>query len=131
MSNCVEWSGKRDSHGYGRVYWHHKNMLVHRLVWYLANGSFQKEMSIRHKCDNPACYNLDHLEIGTHAENMKDMSDRGRVHIPAKLTIKQVAEIKDIDFSVRGSMTAAAKEYGVSISTIHNIAHGNTWSKNL
>jgi hypothetical protein len=35
-------------------------------------------MVIRHKCDNPVCVRPSHLEIGTDADNNRDMAVRKR-----------------------------------------------------
>jgi hypothetical protein len=35
-------------------------------------------MLVLHDCDNPPCFRLDHLRLGTHAENMADMRAKGR-----------------------------------------------------
>jgi hypothetical protein len=37
-----------------------------------------KGLIIRHKCDNPACINPLHLDIGTVQDNHNDMKERGR-----------------------------------------------------
>lgn len=77
-TGCHEWSGSRTAGGYGLV-GNTKRVRVHRLSWELANGSTIPDgMVIRHKCDNPPCINPEHLEIGTHADNMADMFSRGR-----------------------------------------------------
>jgi hypothetical protein len=33
---------------------------------------------VMHMCDTPACYRLDHLQLGTQAENAADMKAKGR-----------------------------------------------------
>jgi hypothetical protein len=50
---------------------------VHRVAWVFTNGSIPKGMMVLHKCDNRKCVNPDHLYLGTHCDNMKDVVDRG------------------------------------------------------
>lgn len=53
-------------------------MRVHRVVWENAYGSIPDGLVIRHLCDNPPCAELTHLELGTQAQNLADMNERGR-----------------------------------------------------
>lgn len=73
-SGCWEWRGGRDAHQYGSL----SNIKVHRIVYAHHHGQPDPGMSIRHTCDNPPCINPDHLVIGTHGDNMRDVRDRGR-----------------------------------------------------
>lgn len=80
-SGCWEWRGDRNEHGYGRLTLARKGLFkarVHRLIFELYFGVIPPGMVIRHKCDNPPCSNPDHLELGTKAENSRDMVERGR-----------------------------------------------------
>ncbi|WP_428832632.1 HNH endonuclease signature motif containing protein, partial [Pseudomonas aeruginosa] len=53
---------------------------MHRLAYADAHGPIPDGMLIRHKCDNPACFNVNHLELGTQRDNMQDASKRGRIN---------------------------------------------------
>lgn len=55
-----------------------RHMTAHRYAWILTNGEPEKGLSIMHQCDNPPCCNPAHLKLGTHAENMREMRERGR-----------------------------------------------------
>lgn len=80
-SGCWEWRGSRNEHGYGLLTLTRKGVTgarVHRLMHERYVGEIPEGLSVRHKCDNPPCVNPAHLEIGTHQQNMQDMSERGR-----------------------------------------------------
>lgn len=80
-ADCWEWRGDRNELGYGRLTLTRKNLhkaRVHRLMFERYFGPIPDGMIVRHKCDNPPCSNPDHLELGTMAENSRDMIDRGR-----------------------------------------------------
>jgi DNA invertase Pin-like site-specific DNA recombinase len=93
-------------------------------------------MVVMHVCDNPPCVNPRHLCLGTPGENIADCFAKGRRSTPhgengynAKLTAAQVAEIRRTYDGRRGSQTRIAREFGVSIATIHDIVHGRSWKE--
>src|SRR5882762_7058372 len=49
------------------------------MAWAIVNGPIPFGKMILHTCDNAWCINPDHLYVGTHGDNMKDRSVRGRV----------------------------------------------------
>lgn len=79
-AGCWEWRGRKLPSGYGTIAnpgessW----LYLHRLMYERYVGPIPEGLLIRHKCDNPPCSNPDHLETGTHADNMRDMVERGR-----------------------------------------------------
>lgn len=75
--SCWIWNGKLNNKGYG-VFCYDGLQLAHRISWRLANGRIPPRMVIMHKCDNPSCINPDHLKLGTHLDNTRDMITKGR-----------------------------------------------------
>jgi len=76
-ASCWIWEGSRNENGYG-MFSLNECQTTHRISWTLKFGKIPKGKWILHKCDNPPCVNPDHLFIGTHTDNMKDMSKKGR-----------------------------------------------------
>ena len=130
-SECWEWIGTKDTHGYGQIRWHGKMCLSHRLALAFTDGDWESRLLVRHVCDNPPCCNPAHLCRGTYRDNTRDAIERGLFrtmpkggdHPSAKLTDRQAMAIK------RSSETTAeaAAKYGVCFSTIQQIRNGTTW----
>ena len=78
MKDCKLWDGKLNAQGYGYLWTEGKYWLAHRWVWTQTNGPIPEGMVIRHRCDNPPCVKLQHLLIGTMADNSHDMVERNR-----------------------------------------------------
>lgn len=79
---CWAWGGAK-SQGYGYITKGGRGegvVRAPRLSYQIHFGEIPEGMVVRHKCDNPECTNPDHLQIGTHADNMSDLVDRRRHH---------------------------------------------------
>lgn len=63
--------GSRSDHTRSKI-------LAHRFAWELANGPISKGMCVLHKCDTPACVNVEHLFLGTKRDNLADMAIKFR-----------------------------------------------------
>ena len=70
LTGCVLWQGPPNPDGYGIIYEGGRCQRVHRLAWLEAHGSIPEGMEIDHLCEVRACFNIKHLELVTHAENM-------------------------------------------------------------
>lgn len=77
-TGCWEWSLYKNIGGYGTITVNKKPMYAHRFSYSLFNNTDISKLVIRHKCDNPACINPEHLIAGTQKENVHDISLRGR-----------------------------------------------------
>lgn len=75
---CVEWPGTRSDKGYGQVRVDGKLEYVHRIAWEQVNGPVPEGLLVLHHCDNPPCYNEEHLFVGTNSDNVQDMLSKGR-----------------------------------------------------
>lgn len=88
-SGCWLWIGGGTGEcGYGLL----NNRIfkqAHRASYAIFKGEIPEGMCVCHKCDTPACINPDHLFIGTHLDNMRDMFRKGRRPKPKGTHCKQ------------------------------------------
>lgn len=104
-SNCIEWQGKLDKYGYGRidkrVNGKPTTFRVHRLEWEKEHGEIPANMFVLHKCDNRKCYKLEHLFLGTAGDNARDMCSKGRHRNQIKTHCKNGHEYTDTNTYIR------------------------------
>lgn len=113
-NECWEWHKNNDRNGYGRVQdrkttkeaW--KYYAVHRKSFEVFKGEIPKGLFVLHTCDNPKCYNPDHLWIGTQKDNMADCKVKGR-HKNAILRGTQCHKAKLSEDDVREIRRMASK----------------------
>lgn len=133
-NGCIIWTGTRNVHGYGQLYLKRKQIFAHRVAWISAKGPIPSATPcVLHKCDTPACINVDHLFLGTPADNTADMIAKGRArrghlmgeaHGQAVLSANQVRAIRKDTRPQR----RIAEDYEVSISTVGHIKARRRWA---
>src|SRR5690349_20028702 len=70
---CIEWTGTRNTKGYGRIARGGVNgrfLMAHRVAYELARGPIPEGLQLDHLCRNRLCCNPDHLEPVTRQENV-------------------------------------------------------------
>jgi rhodanese-related sulfurtransferase len=87
-NGCKIWTGYKGPGGYGRITGNGGSLPTHRLAWELSFGKIPKGLCVCHSCDNRICCNIDHLWLGTIAENNADRSAKGRTYKPLKTHCK-------------------------------------------
>lgn len=134
---CQEWQGHRRADGYGFVWVAGVGRrYAHRVAYCKAHGLKLEQIKglvVRHRCDNPACVNPQHLEIGAQADNIADAVSRGRnakrtVHGRAKLTEAQISAIRAEYTGFKGQQVMLAAKYDVSQPMISYIVNRKNWT---
>jgi len=132
-SGCWLWLACVDGYGYGWLRHREpertaRNVMAHRLSWATWRQPLLAGQDVLHRCDLPACINPDHLFIGDHDANMRDMASKGRaVSGCYKLSLEQVLAIA-VDTRTH---EAIAQDYGVCATHVGRIIRGETWRKHL
>jgi hypothetical protein len=129
-NGCLVWRTQED---YPRFFVSRGYVKAHRFAWERANGPPPAGTAVCHRCDNPRCVNVDHLFLGTHADNMRDKAAKGRSHRPigakngrARITPGDVGEIRRLR-ATGLSQQKIADLYGVSQMAISHLLRGDTW----
>lgn len=134
-SGCWLWVGPKFTHGYGVLNVGKQKTLAHRAMYERFIGPIPQGLFVCHRCDVPACVNPAHLFLGTQADNMADMTAKGRgiknrrrglYHHNATLTDAQVRAIRKAYAKGGVSQQQLADKYGVSQHTIHCFVRNKT-----
>lgn len=123
---CIEFQGYRNEHGYGQVnrlidgQW--RRVYVHREAWEKEHGPLAEDEKVLHSCDNPPCFNVEHLFVGTQMDNLTDMKSKGRqakgsAVRNSRLTESDVVAIRKM-LSEGATQKSVANMYGVCRQTI-------------
>lgn len=123
---CV--SHKKEQDGYIRLKRKGRYIYLHRLIYELKIGEIPANKVILHSCDNPACFNIEHLSIGTNEENqldkvMKKRQAKGEKNGRSKLTEDDIRKIRKDNRSGK----VIGSEYGISDVMVYSIKNLKSW----
>ena len=133
---CWLWTACPDHLGYGRF--RSKSLgssgfLAHRYSWILHHGSLLRDLDVLHRCDIRLCCAPQHLFLGTHADNMRDMYLKGRAvnlrgsaHGNAKLNEDSIREIRKLREAGETGV-ALSRRFGVAPPIITLICKRKSW----
>ena len=144
QGTCWIWKAGKTNGGYGLIAAGNGNVRTHRFAWELVNGPIPEGLDVLHHCDNPPCCNPDHLFLGTDADNVADKISKGRgpdmkaVSLyrqnpagerngMAKLTDKDVLEIRAIFAYGAPPLGELADQFNSSVCNIARIVKRRTW----
>lgn len=81
VNGCWVWNGFLSHEGYGGfsccIEGSPKSYPAHRVSYMLYVGNIPEGLQVLHKCNNKRCVNPEHLYVGTHQDNMRDLREAG------------------------------------------------------
>lgn len=117
VGECLVWQGATDTHGYGQIAIQGKPRRVHVVAYEISHGLVPDGLMVRHTCDNPPCWRIDHLVTGTAADNSQDAVERGRSRKSGN-GVRVVVRTVSLDDDMPAWLAAEARRKSTSISTI-------------
>ena len=114
---CHLWLGPLDRDGYGICSWRGKSYRVHLFAWQHLRGAIFDGYEVDHKCKQRRCFNVEHLEPVTKAENLA----RAGLY---KLSDEDVEAIREFCVNTNHSNATIAEAYGVDPSLISKSRKG-------
>lgn len=134
--SCWLWTAVTNSDGYGNFKLNGTMVKAHRVSYTIFNGPIPHGLHVLHRCDTPSCVRPSHLFSGTHLENMIDREAKGRGHDKrgeangrAKLTLKEVWQIRDLVKSKIYTQIEIGRLYGISNVVVSKISLFQLWKE--
>lgn len=125
QKSCWIWTGAKDKKGYGQLcFGDKKKMIASRVSYQLFIGPIENGLLVCHQCDTPSCVNPKHLFLGTHQENMIDMTEKGRQY--SKLTPKDVLNLRSL-WEKGYSNSKLCEMFNLTSGCVSNIVHRRNW----
>ena len=130
LGKCHIWTGAVNSKwGYGNFGARGKTYRAHVFSYELEYGPIESG-SILHSCDVKLCVNPLHLWVGTHDQNMSDMTSKRRqvYGIDKWCAVLTEEQVKEIRTRYRhGLGRRLATEFGISQQHLSDIVTGKKW----
>ena len=101
---CLIYQGSPMPSGHRRMWHKDKPELAHRVAWEVVHGPIPTDQRtgrpfvIIHRCDNPACCNVDHMALGSSNENNQDCIAKGR-HASQSATMNKLTRAVELSAS--------------------------------
>lgn len=133
QSGCIEYQGDALRHPYGvfciTQNGKRKNVTASRAMYMMTNDclGLPRSVIIRHKCDNPRCINIEHLEPGTHKDNSQDKVERGRCAKTHRLHTRHRIHSDDTIRAIKaetGDPKDIAHKYRISLGYVSKLKNG-------
>lgn len=137
-NSCWPWLASTDKDGYGNFSDHTKKIHSHRFGYILQVSTIEKQLLVRHKCNNRICNRGKHLLSGTDKDNTRDMIESGNSHVhkdankgegnPASfLTKEEVIDIRECYETGMYTQQELADLFNISRSHVSLITLRRIW----
>ncbi len=140
-TGCWLWTrGVAAKMGYASVYVGRsrtggRNAGGHRLAWAALHGAVPAGMCVCHRCDQPSCVNPDHLFLGSHRDNTRDMIRKGRKPVlcgeKSPTAVRTESTVREVLRSHRGGEgpTSIARRMGMTLHAAKALIYGRKWRR--
>ena len=133
---CWEWGRGVDKDGYGKLTSNRRSLRAHRVAAFLWLGfDLDSKELVMHRCDNPPCFNPEHLFWGTAGDNMHDAKSKGRHWVLsgeacpwAKVNEATVRAIRARYERGKVGYGTVGREFGLHRITIKQIITRQNWA---